>query len=194
MMESINLASVWELPVLFVCKDDGWAITSDSSRLTGGNLRDRVRGLGVPYVAADGRDVEEVWRATRQAIERARSGDGPTFIHARCVHLEGHLLGLLLLRATRQPLQELPEIAAPLVLSSLAAGGASLRERVAGLRDVVSTLLATVRDARRDPGNDPVVRARVALESDSARLTELEEDTQREVTQAVTAALQGCVA
>ena len=94
LMESLNLAAVWDLPVLFVCKDDGWAITTPSERVTGGDLNERARGLGVPAVDVDGCDVGEVWEAAHSAIARARSGGGPTFLHARCVHVEGHFLGL----------------------------------------------------------------------------------------------------
>ncbi len=50
LMESLNLASAWNLPVLFVCKDDGWGITTQSEKVTGGNPNDRARGLGVPAV------------------------------------------------------------------------------------------------------------------------------------------------
>jgi pyruvate dehydrogenase E1 component alpha subunit len=192
LMEAMNLVSVWNLPVLFVCKDDQWAITTNSSTVTGGSLNERVQGLGVPYVKADGRDVEKVWGAAHQAIERARSGGGPTFLHTRCVHLEGHFLGFLLLRVTRNLVQEMPGIAAPLVRSFLRPGGASLRERLAGLRVIISPILAALRDARREPANDPVVRTREALKPDLARLIELENTIEREITEAVTSALQEC--
>jgi len=85
LLESLNLAAVWHLPVLFVCKGDGWAITTQSASMTGGDLNERARGLGVPAIEVDGLDVSEVWEAARAAIERARSGKGPTFLHARCV-------------------------------------------------------------------------------------------------------------
>jgi TPP-dependent pyruvate/acetoin dehydrogenase alpha subunit len=191
LMESMNLASVWNLPVLFVCKDDRWAITTQSSQVTGGELGERVRGLGVHYVEVDGREVEEVWEAAHQAIERARSARGPTFLHAGCVHLEGHFLGYQLLRMTRNPVRELPGMAGPLVRSLLRLGGASLPERAAGLRDVLSTVPTTLRDPRRGPDNDPLVRARAALESDAARLSELENAIEREIAGVVSAALQG---
>jgi len=102
LMESLNLASIWNLPVLFVCKDDGWAVTTQAERVIGGDLNERARGLGVPAVEVDGCDVVEVWEAAQPAIERARSGQGPTFLHARCMHLEGHFLGFQLLRMMRR--------------------------------------------------------------------------------------------
>lgn len=98
LMEAMNLASAWNLPVLFVCKDDGWAITTQSKKVTGGDLNERARGLGIPVVEVDGLDVSKVWEASHSAIERTRSGQGPTFLHARCVHFEGHFLGFQYLK------------------------------------------------------------------------------------------------
>ncbi len=191
LMEAMNLASVWNLPVLFVCKDDEWAITTKSGQMTGGDLSERVRGLGVSYVEVDGRDVQKVWEAARQAIERIRSGEGPTFLHARCVHLEGHFLGFQLLRVTRDPLREMPGISIPLLRSFLRPGGASLRERLTGLRVVISSILTTLRDPRRDPANDPVKRARATLASDPARLLDLERTIEQQIAEIVSSALQG---
>jgi len=189
LMESLNLASVWNLPVLFVCKDDGWAITTQSEKMTGGDLNERARGLGIPAVEVDGCDVSEVWEAAHPAIERARSGQGPAFLHARCVHLEGHFLGFQLLRIVRDPLREVPEIAAPLTHSLLRLGGAALRERLAGLKKVLETVLSTLRDSRRDSDIDPVRRARSTLLSEPTRLRELEEKIEQEISQVLASAL-----
>jgi TPP-dependent pyruvate/acetoin dehydrogenase alpha subunit len=189
LMESMNLASVWNLPVLFVCKDDGWAITTQSAKVTGGNFNERARGLGTPAVEVDGCDVSEVWEVSRSAIERARSGQGPTFLHARCVHFEGHFLGFQLLRIVRDPLREMPEIAVPLTQSFVRFGGATLRERMAGLKTVIAAVLSTVRDPRRDPTNDPVRRARAALQSEPARLQEMEDQMEKEISNVLASAL-----
>lgn len=189
LMESINLAAVWNLPVLFVCKDDDWAITTKSRSLTSGEMGERVRGLGARYIEVDGLDVERVWQAAQKSIELARTGKGPTFLHAHCVHLEGHFLGFLLLRITRNPLRELPRIAGPLIRSFLRPGGGSLRERLAGVRLILSTILATLRDPRRDSINDPIVRIRTALMSDPARLKELDKRIEAEISSALDDAL-----
>lgn len=189
MMESLNLAAVWKLPAVFVCKDDGWSITARSEGMTGGNPNDRARGLGVPAVDADGLDPSAVFDAAEAAIRRARSGDGPTFLHCRCVHLEGHFLGYQLLRVVREPLRELPAVAAPLTKAFLSAGGAPLGERLAGLRGVMAAVLATLRDPRRDAGQDPVARARKALVSDLARLGALEDGIANGVDATVAAVL-----
>ena len=189
LMESLNLASVWNLPVLFVCKDDGWAITTQSEKVTGGDLNERARGLGIPAVEVDGCDVFGMWKTSHSAIERARSGQGPTFLHARCVHFEGHFLGFQLLRIVRDPLKEMPEIAGPLTNSFLKISGASLRERLIGLKEVLAAVLATLRDPRRDADNDPVRRARADLQSESERLKEVEEKIGNEINIALESAL-----
>lgn len=189
LMESMNLASVWNLPVLFVCKDDGWAITTQSNQVTGGDLNERARGLGVPALEVDGRDVTAVWDGADNAIARARSGQGPTFLHARCVHLEGHFLGFQLLRIVRAPLREMPGIAGPLTRSLLRPGGSILRERLAGLKTSIAVLLSTMRDPRQDPTNDPIPRARVTLQAEPARLQELEEQIEKEVSNVLASAL-----
>lgn len=188
LMESMNLASVWKLPVLFVCKDDGWAITTQSDNVTGGTLAERAQGLGLPAVDVDGRDVSAVWKAALGAVERARSGHGPTFLQARCVHFEGHFLGFQLLRIARSPLKEMPEIAAPLTQAFFRRDGAALRERVAGMKEVSAVVLSTLRDPRRDSANDPVWRSRKALHADSARLQALEDQIEQEISQVLVSA------
>jgi acetoin:2,6-dichlorophenolindophenol oxidoreductase subunit alpha len=189
LLESMNLASAWKLPVLFVCKDDGWAITTQSESQTGGNLNERASGMGLPVVEADGCDVSMVWEASRSAIERARSGEGPTYLHARCVHFEGHFLGFQPIRLVRDPLRELPKIAVPLTKSFLRPGGAALGERLAGLKTVFGAALSTLRDPRRDSANDPLRRARTTLQADSLRLQELEDRVEKEIRKAVGSAL-----
>jgi pyruvate dehydrogenase E1 component alpha subunit len=189
LLESLNLASAWRLPVVFVCKDDGWSITTRSNSVTGGKLSERARGFGLFAVEIDGLDVLRVWEAAREAIDRARAGQGPSFLHASCVHLEGHFLGYPLLRILRDPVKEMPAIAAPLARAFVRPGGESLRDRLAGAASVLSNLMAALRDPRRDPSSDPVARARVSLESDSARLRDLEHGVEREVNAVLAAAM-----
>jgi pyruvate dehydrogenase E1 component alpha subunit len=189
LLESLNLASVWKLPVLFVCKNDGWAITAQSEAMTGGDLNGRVRGLGVPVVQVDGREVTEVWQAAHSAMERVRSGKGPAFLHVRCVHFEGHFLGFQLIRVVRHPLREMREIVIPLARSFLHPRGATLGERLEGLKIVLTKSLAAWRDPRRDSSNDPVWRARKTLLSHPVRLQELEDQIEQEIGQLLASAL-----
>jgi TPP-dependent pyruvate/acetoin dehydrogenase alpha subunit len=193
LMESMNLVSAWNLPVLFVCKDDQWAITTQSSKVTGGDLSKRAHGFGIPAVEADGRDVTQVWEVAHQAIERARCGQGPTFLHTPCVHLEGHFLGFQLTRFVRHPLRELPEIAGPLTRSLVSFRSTSLLERMAGLKAVISAVLSTLRDPRRDPTNDPVARTRTTLETNTARLQEMENVVEQEISNIFSSVMEDLV-
>jgi len=152
-------------------------------------LNERARGLGIPAVEVDGLDVSKVWEASHSAIKRARSGQGPTFLHARCVHFEGHFLGFQLIRMVRDPLREMTGIAIPLTQSFLHPGGAALHERLAGLKAVLAAVLATLRDPRRDSANDPLRRARTILQSDQVRLQGLEDQIEQEISNVLSSAL-----
>jgi len=193
LMESIHLASAWNLPILFVCKDDDWAITTKPTTTIIGDLGERIRGLGANYIEIDGLSVEKVWETTNNAIERLRAGSRPIFLHARCVHLEGHFLGLPLLRIIRNPFRELPKIAVPLIRSFLRPGGGSLHERFEGLKIVLSTILSTLRDPRQQSDNDPIARARNILMSDPMRLQELDKQVEAEISAIMDIALQEVV-
>ena len=189
LMESMNLAAVWKLPVLFVCKDDGWGITTKTENSTGGDLNERARGLGVPAVDIDGCDVSRIWEISRAVIERVRSGEGPIFLHTRCVHFEGHFLGFQPIRIVRDPLKEMPKIAVGLTKSVLRLDGASLRERMTGLKTVMASVISTLRDPRRDPMNEPLAHTRSTLQSDPARLKELEDQLGKDINNVLTTVL-----
>jgi TPP-dependent pyruvate/acetoin dehydrogenase alpha subunit len=179
-LESLNLAAVWKLPVIFVCKDDGWSITTPSPSMTAGTLGDRATGLGVTAVDVDGLDAEAVWRASGEAIARARSGDGPTFFRARCVHLDAHFLGFPLTRLIDDPLGQAPGMIGPVARAFLSPRGAALAERWQGMKAIAQGVLATLRDPRRAAGNDPVSRLRARL-SDGDRLNALEGEIEQEI-------------
>jgi TPP-dependent pyruvate/acetoin dehydrogenase alpha subunit len=189
LLEAMNLAVVWKLPALFVCKDNGWSITSESASLTGGGLVERAQGFGMLAAEVDGTDVESVWTAAREAITRAREGDGPTFLHARCVHLEGHFLGDPLLAALRRPLSEISEMGGPLTRSLIRSRGAPLGERLHGLRSIVRTLLSSRRHVSSHEEQDPLRRARERLTSEPDRLEALEHDVAKELAQIIHTAL-----
>jgi len=81
--EGVNFAAVTGAPVVFVCNNNQWAISTPLSAQTrAASLADKAIGYGIPGVRVDGLDVLAVYEATREAVERARAGDGPTFIEA----------------------------------------------------------------------------------------------------------------
>jgi TPP-dependent pyruvate/acetoin dehydrogenase alpha subunit len=186
--EALNLAVVWNLPAVFVCKDTDWAITTRSPSVTGGDLTERVRSFGMQAVDVDGTDVEAVWGAARGAMQRARQGDGPTFLHTRCVHLDGHFLDDSLLAIVRHPVREMAPMAWPLTKAFLSRKGAPMRERIASLWSILSSIRRAGEDLAEARQRDPLVCARQRLTSDLYRLHVLEDEVAREVQQAVEAA------
>lgn len=188
LMESMNLAAAWKLPVLFVCKDNQMAITTPSPSVTGGVLVERARGFGMPAVEVDGSDVERVWYAANEAITRVRKGEGPAFIQAHCVHLEGHFLGDPLLRAARRPIKEIIPMAGPLIKSFLKPKGAPIKKRINSLHAITSLIKENVKLKFSKTG-DPLISTRQKLESDSTRLMGLETQVEKEIQQVVEIAL-----
>jgi len=92
--EGINLASVWCLPVVFICENNLWAVSvSTSCSLNIANIADRAIGYGIPGVVVDGMDVMAVYEAAGEAVSRARSGKGPTLIEAKTYRFRGHFEG-----------------------------------------------------------------------------------------------------
>ncbi len=180
LMESFNLASIYKLPILFVCKDSGMAITTQSSDVTAGNLAERVNSFDMPAKELDGKDVEIIWRAAQEAITRARSGKGPSFILAKCKRPQGHLLGDPLLRIVHSPIKELSQIAGPLVKSTTKLKGGSLKERSGSLKKVVSLLGKTVKD-KYSGDNDPLSILRKRLSDESNEVETIEEEVTREM-------------
>jgi len=90
-METLNISSLWKLPVVFVCEHNRFSEFTPSSAVTSGEIADRARAFRIPCSVVDGNDVLEVWRAAGEAVERARRGDGPSFIEAHTYRIQGHL-------------------------------------------------------------------------------------------------------
>lgn len=89
--ESINMASVWTLPVVFVCENNLYAMGTRQSRIMSiQNVADRAAAYGIPGVIVDGNDVLVVYEAARTAVERARAGKGPTLIECKTYRHKGH--------------------------------------------------------------------------------------------------------
>jgi TPP-dependent pyruvate/acetoin dehydrogenase alpha subunit len=116
--ESVNIAAVWKLPLIIVCENNMYAVETQTERLTGGgSVSRRAEGFGLPVRTVDGQDAAEMYRATREARDRAARGEGPTFIEARTYRYEGHSTGQIInyrtaeevddWRGTKDPIQRL---------------------------------------------------------------------------------------
>jgi 2-oxoisovalerate dehydrogenase E1 component alpha subunit len=89
--EAMNFAGVHKLPVIFVCENNGYAISVPLDRqVAGGSVAARAAGYGIPGVVVDGGDVLACYAAAKEAHDRARRGEGPTLIEARVVRLTSH--------------------------------------------------------------------------------------------------------
>jgi pyruvate dehydrogenase E1 component alpha subunit len=91
LMETLNVAALWRLPLIFVCENNGFSEFSPTSSVTAGRIADRARAFGVPSTVVDGNDVLAVRRAAVAAVESARKGHGASFIEAGTYRLHGHL-------------------------------------------------------------------------------------------------------
>ena len=89
--EGMNWAALYRLPVLFLCQNNGWAISVPAERqMAGGSVAARAAGYGMEGVSLDGTDPFAVYAAARRAVARALAGGGPTLIEARVLRLEPH--------------------------------------------------------------------------------------------------------
>ncbi|CAN5531133.1 thiamine pyrophosphate-dependent dehydrogenase E1 component subunit alpha [soil metagenome] len=92
--ESLNLAAIWKLPVVFVCENNGYAeATPVSYHCSVGDIANRAASYDIPGVVVDGLDLFAVYEASGAAIERARAGDGPTLLEAKTYRYYGHFQG-----------------------------------------------------------------------------------------------------
>jgi len=90
LMECLNISTLWQLPVIFVCENNGFSEFTPASEVTAGRISDRARAFAMPTAEVDGNDVTDVWRAGGEAVRRAREGGGPSFIEARTYRIQGH--------------------------------------------------------------------------------------------------------
>jgi len=92
--ESVNLAAIWNLPVVFVCENNQYAeSTPVSAAMLVKNVADRAVAYGIPGVVVDGMDVITVYEAANDVVKRAREGKGPTLLECKTYRYEGHEIG-----------------------------------------------------------------------------------------------------
>jgi pyruvate dehydrogenase E1 component alpha subunit len=113
--ESLNLAQLWRLPVVFVCENNRWAeSTPQSQHQPIEDLTLRAVSYGMRAAKVDGQDVEAVHLAAREALEHARAGHGPMFLVCETERLTGHYIGDAQLYRDKRALEELRETRDPI--------------------------------------------------------------------------------
>jgi pyruvate dehydrogenase E1 component alpha subunit len=163
-LETLNLASAWSLPMVVICIDNGWAITTRSESVTSGDLADRARAFGWRTAKVDGTNAQAVHEMAGELVTHAREGRGPGFLLADCPRLDGHFLGDPLLRQARDPLGAETRATLSDVMSGLRTGGTSgLISRARSLIEIGVTMGRASFSAGRGSGRDPIVLARAAL-------------------------------
>ncbi len=158
--EAMNMAAIWALPVLFVCENNLYALSTPAEKMTAlKQLADRAQGFGIPGFQIAGNDLRAIVRATREALERARAGQGPTLLECKTYRWYGHSAMRPDTRSYRTREEELEwRERDPIALAEreLTAAGILTAERVAQVqREVAKEIEDAVEFAERSPDPEP---------------------------------------
>jgi pyruvate dehydrogenase E1 component alpha subunit len=90
-LETLNLAAIWDLPVIFLCENNQYAVTTSRDyAVAGDSIADRAAAMDITSKTIDGQDVLGVYETTKEAVEDARNGGGPQFIECQTYRFKGH--------------------------------------------------------------------------------------------------------
>ena len=156
--EGLNLAAIWDLPVVFVCENNRYGMSMSTARATRvARLSARAAGYGIPGTTVDGNELQEVFDAVTDAVDRARNGEGPTLVEAETYRWKGHSKSDKNLYRTRDeidewkskdPIQRFEE--------SVLAGGALSEDDVEAIRTTArDRIRQAVRQANAAPDAAP---------------------------------------
>jgi TPP-dependent pyruvate/acetoin dehydrogenase alpha subunit len=155
--ESLNLAALWQLPVVFVVEDNDWGISVPRANSTSiASNADRAAAYGMPGVRVEENSVEAVYAAAGEAIERARSGGGPSLIEVHTLRLWGHFEGDA--EGYRPDLTSIPEQdPIPIYRDRLLETGALTQDQYQGMQATAGELVEdAVNFAKSSPTPDPL--------------------------------------
>lgn len=140
--EAMNVASAWKLPVIFVNEMNCWASTTPyRTTCNVENISDRAAGYHVPGVVVDGQNPFAVYEAAKTAVERARAGEGPTFLECKTYRIEGHFIGDPELYRKKEETMKIFHDTDPLK---------KFREKMAAMGDLVTAAECDAIDAKCD--------------------------------------------
>jgi pyruvate dehydrogenase E1 component alpha subunit len=154
LLETLNLAALWRLPVLFVCENNGYATTLTVAAAVAGTITGRATAFGIPASTVDGMDAEAVYEAAGAAVRAAREGAGPAFLECLTYRFDAHHTWEHKARVNYRPAGE---VSTGRARDPLAAQGARLSdvERAALDDSVESVLDEAVAFALGGPRPDP---------------------------------------
>lgn len=159
--ESLNMASLWKLPVIYLCENNGYAITTSIARSHGQpNIAKRADAYGMPGIVVDGQDVGAVHAVTAEAVARARRGEGPTLIEAQTYRFDEHQVGLFIRGTPYRSQEEVERYRTqrdPIALfkQALLAAGRGAEELQAIEDEVVTEVREAIKFAEDSPMPDP---------------------------------------
>jgi pyruvate dehydrogenase E1 component alpha subunit len=156
--ESLNMAAIWKLPILFVCENNQYGMSMSVKRsMAVANIADRASAYAMPGVALDGNDFFAVYAASRDAAARARAGEGPSLIECKTYRWRGHSKSDRNLYRTKEEIEDwrardpIPRLRATLLeFGRLTAADADAIEA-----ETTRAIEAAVEFARASPDPDP---------------------------------------
>lgn len=159
--ESLNMASLWKLPVIYLCENNGYAITTSLARSHAQiEIAKRAAAYGMPGVVVDGQDVRAVHAAASAAAVRARRGEGPTLVEAKTYRFDEHNVGLIIPGEPYRTPAEIEEYKSrrdpiPLFRTVLLAEGHSACELTAIEAEVTAAVEEAIRFGEVSPMPEP---------------------------------------
>ncbi len=157
--EALNMAAVWNLPVLFVCENNQWASTTPTNTANSvEDVADRAQGYGIPGYIVDGNDVLAVYEASREIIESIRSGNGPVILECKSYRIKGHFVGDPERYRTKEEVQEVFENNNPITRfeEKVTEAGVMTKDELKAIYgEVESAIEEAVRYAMESPEPDP---------------------------------------
>jgi pyruvate dehydrogenase E1 component alpha subunit len=156
--EALNMASIWKLPVIFVCENNGYGMSTSTARSTAvKNIADRAAAYSMPGVIVNGNIFSEVAEASHQAVARARAGEGPTLIESKTYRHRGHSKSDRNRYRTKEEIEDWMSNRDPITLfeSELQDFGLIDAAGIQAIRDAVATEIADgIEFAKTSPSPD----------------------------------------
>jgi acetoin:2,6-dichlorophenolindophenol oxidoreductase subunit alpha len=155
--EALNMASLWKLPVVFLCQNNGYGECTKYEKATSAtNVADRATAYNMRGVTVDGNDAEAMWRAAGEAVERARAGAGPTLLEAKTFRFNGHYFGDPGAYIPKEEYQAaLARDPMPRCKAAVIASGAAAEEQLQGLqREIAEQIEDALKFAVESPPPD----------------------------------------
>ena len=156
--ESLNLASIWKLPVVFVCENNQYGMSMDiANAMAVANVADRASAYAMPGTVVDGNDLPAVVAAARACVTRARSGEGPSLLECKTYRLRGHSKSDRNLYRTKDEIEawRQRDPIARLESEALAYGRLTDTEVATIAKDAHATLERALEFAKASPDPDP---------------------------------------